>query len=89
MSSSEENSIMLARIDERTKSLCQKIERLQEEVKSLKKAVDTELEKMESKNASLYITRDTFLPVERAMFAAISTLVGAVIVAAINFVFRV
>ena len=88
MASSEENSIMLARIDERTKSLCNKVEHLQDEVKSLKKIVDTELEKMDSKNAGLYITKDTFLPVQRAMFAAISTLVGAVIIAAINFVFR-
>jgi len=88
MASSEENSILLARIDERTKILCEKVETLQDEVKVLKGNVERELEKMESKNASLYITKDTFLPVQRAMFAAISTLVGSVIIAVINFAFR-
>jgi hypothetical protein len=88
MSSSEENSILLARIDERTKVLHDKITNLQVEVKSMKNTMTTELEKMDNKNAGIYITKDTFLPVQRAMFAAISTLVGAVIIAAINFVFR-
>lgn len=86
MVSPEENSIFLARIDERTKLLTEQVISLQHEVKELKVRIDTEFEKQNIKNSAQYITQDTFRPVQRAMFAAISTIVAAVVMAAINFI---
>jgi hypothetical protein len=79
---------MIARVDERTKILQAEIESIQKDMKECRKKLESDIDIVDKKSAQIYITKDTFLPVQRAMFAAISTLVGAVIMAAINFVFR-
>jgi molecular chaperone GrpE (heat shock protein) len=79
---------MIARVDERTKILQSEIESIQADMKECRKKLESDIDIVDKKSAQIYITKDTFLPVQRAMFAAITTLVGAVIMAAINFIFR-
>ena len=79
---------MIARVDERTKILQEEISSIQKDMKECRKKLESDIDIVDKKSAQIYITKDTFLPVQRAMFAAITTLVGAVIMAAINFIFR-
>lgn len=88
MPSESENSILLARIEERLKNLTEHVASLEVEVKDFRIHFNTEMTAMEKKVREEYISKDTFLPVQRAMFAAITTIVGAVVMAVLNFAFK-
>jgi len=88
MASQEENSVLLARIDERTKNIQKQISGIESEMQNLKNKVEDDFVLLEKRSRDQYITKDTFLPVQRAMFTAMTTIVAAVIMAVLNFTFR-
>jgi len=88
MPTEEENSILLARIEERLKSVQDHLVTLEKDFKEFKVHYNNEMLILEKRVKEDYITKDTFLPVQRAMFAAITTVVGAVAMAVLNFAFR-
>ena len=85
---SDETAILLARIDERSKNIEKSIENLDQEMKSIKKKVDNDFLLLDKRIREQYITKDTFLPVQRAMFTALTTIVAAVVMAVLNFTYR-
>ena len=84
----EENAILIARIDERLKSIEGKISRVETSNKELINKVNNDFVLLDKKIREQYITKDTFLPVQRAMFTAMTTIVAAVVMAILNFTFR-
>jgi len=84
----EENAILIARIDERLKSIEGKISRVEASNKELINKVNNDFVLLDKKIREQYITKDTFLPVQRAMFTAMTTIVAAVVMAILNFTFR-
>lgn len=84
----EENAILIARIDERLKNIEGKINKVEASNKELINKVNNDFVLLDKKIREQYITKDTFLPVQRAMFTAMTTIVAAVVMAILNFTFR-
>lgn len=88
MASTDENSILLARIEERLKNIEKEVTVVRQSIKELKSQVDTDFFQLDKRVREQYITKDTFLPVQRAMFTAMTTIVAAVVMAVLNFTFK-
>lgn len=86
--SQEDTVALLARIDERSKNIEKQLSHLERELKELKGKVDDDFFQLDKRIRDQYITKDTFLPVQRAMFTAMTTIVAAVVMAVLNFTFR-
>jgi len=86
--SAEDTVALLARIDERSKNIEKKLSSLESDMKDLKGKVDDDFFQLDKRIRDQYITKDTFLPVQRAMFTAMTTIVAAVVMAVLNFTFR-
>jgi len=82
------NSVLLARIDERTKNIQMRILELENELKEHRKKVDNEIFQIDKRLREQYINKDTFLPYQRAIITAISTVVIGVIMAVLNLTIR-
>ena len=88
MASTDENSILCARIEERLKNVEKEVTVVRQSIKELKSQVDTDFFQLDKRDREQYITKDTFLPVQRAMFTAMTTIVAAVVMALLNFTFK-
>jgi len=86
--SQEDTIALLARIDERSRNIEYKLARLESDMKDLKSKVDNDFFQLDKRIRDQYITKDTFLPVQRAMFTAMTTIVAAVVMAVLNFSFK-
>ena len=86
--SAEDTVALLARIDERSKNIEKKLSSLESDMKDLKGKVDDDFFQLDKRIRDQYITKDTFLPVQRAMFTAMTTIVAAVVMAVLQFTFR-
>jgi len=87
MAEPNDNSVLLARIDERTKNIEKQILHLERDLIALKSEINDDNFQLEKKLREYYINRDTFVPVQRGMYLAVSTIVTAVIMAVLNFTF--
>jgi len=85
MTDTNDNSVLLARIDERTRNIEHKIEELEHDLKTFKTKIDNDNFQLDKRLREYYVNRDTFVPVQRGMYLAVSTIVTAVLMAVLNF----
>lgn len=79
-------SILLARIDERTKSIEKKVLDLDSDIKEVRAKMNEDSIALKKDLNENYVNRHQFNPVQRAVFTAISVIVLGVLAAILNLI---
>lgn len=82
------NSLAIARLDERLKNIEKQVTRIEAGVKDLNRKHDAEMDSVSKKLSEKYVTTENFLPYQRAIITAISTVVIGVLMAVLNLVLK-